>query len=156
MTTSSKVPKETTKVVKVSIKHTKALKKISGLPPFSMLPGPVMMGNQQYIPEPRTEEQRRIYEFQVLIPKTVSGKNHDLFGPLPNLNIEPSRPRDFFPTYHKCKPIGQAKKLRAERVNTVEESQSLTYETIDLRFMNNDFRVFKVTPSLKDPTDYLN
>lgn len=74
MATSSKVPKETTKAIKVSIKHTKAPKKISDLPHFATLPSPVMMGNQQYIPEPRTEEQPRIYESQVLIPITVSGK----------------------------------------------------------------------------------
>lgn len=62
----------------------------------------------------------------------------------------------FFTTYHKCKPIGQVKILRAERTATAEESQSLADETLDLRFMNNDFRVFRVTPSFKDPTDYLN
>lgn len=115
-----------------------------------------MMGNQQYIPEPKTEEHRRIYESQVLIPITVSGKNHAFFGPLPNLNIEPRRLRNFFPTYHKRKPIGQAKRLRAEKTATAEESQPLADETIDLRFMNNGFRVFRVTPSFKDPTDYLN
>lgn len=156
MSTSNKTPKETTKVVKVYVKHIRAPKKISDLSPFATLPDPVMVGNQQYIPEPRTEEQRRIYESQVLIPITVSRKNHALFGPLPNLNIEPSRLRDFFPTYHKCKPIGQAKRLRTERTNTVEESQSLADAIIDLRFMNNDFRVFRATPSFKDPTDYLN
>lgn len=156
MATSSKIPKETNKTVKVSTKQTKAPKKISDLPPFATLPGPMMMGNQQYIPEPRSEEERRIYESQVLIPITVSGKNHVLFGPLPNLNIDSSRLRDFFPTYHKCKPIVQAKKLRAEKATTTEESQSLTDETIDLRFMNNSFRVFRATTSFKDPTDYLN
>lgn len=142
MATSSKVPKETTKVAKVSIKQTKAPKKISDFPPFATLPGPAMMGNQQYISEPKTEEQRRICEFQVLIPITVSGKNHALFGPLFDLNIDYSKLRDFFPTYHRCKLIGQAKKLRVERTTTAEEPQSLTDETIDLRFMNNGFRVF--------------
>jgi hypothetical protein len=38
-------------------------------------------------------------------------------------------------------------------LNTVEEPK--TNETIDLRFMNNDFRVFRATPSFKDPTNYL-
>lgn len=79
-----------------------------------------------------------------------------MFGPLSNLNIEYSKRRDFFPTYHKCKPIGQAKRLRAERTATTEEFQSLADESIDLRFMNNVFRVFRATPSFKDPTNYLN
>lgn len=29
-----------------------------------------------------------------------------------------------------------------------------TDETMDLRFMNKNFRVFCATPSFKDPTDY--
>lgn len=95
MTTASKIRKETTKVVKVCIKQTNASKKISDLPLFATLPGPVMMGNQQYIPERKTEEQRRIYESQVLIPITVPGKNHALFGPLLDLNIDSSKLRDF-------------------------------------------------------------
>lgn len=152
MATSSKASKETTKVDKVSIKSTKVPKKISNLPPFAMLPGPVMRGTQ-YIPEPRTEEQRKIYESQVLIHVTVSGKTNVVLGPLPDLNTDPSKLRDFLPTYHKCKPIGQAKKLRA---NTIKEPQSSTNEPIDLRFMNNGVRVFCATPSFKDLTDYLN
>lgn len=72
-----------------------------------------MRGNQQYIPEPMTEEQRKIYESQVLIPVTVYGKTNALLGPFPDLNTDPSKLMDFFPTYHKCKPIGQTKKLRA-------------------------------------------
>ena len=156
MATSSTVPKETTKDVKVSTKQTKFPKKISVLPLFATLPGLVGMLNQQYIPEPKIEEQCRIYESQVLIPIIVSGKKHALFGPLPDLNIDSTRLRDFFPTYQKCKPIDQAKKLRVERATIDEESQSLIDETIDLRFMNNGFRVFRATPSFKDPTDYLN
>ncbi|XP_050919133.1 uncharacterized protein LOC127136640 [Lathyrus oleraceus] len=60
MATSSKVPK----AIKVSTKQTKEPKKISDLSPFATLSGPVMMRNQQYILEPKTEEQRRIYESQ--------------------------------------------------------------------------------------------
>lgn len=112
-----------------------------------------MRGNQQHIPEPKTKEQRKIYESQALIPVTVSRKTNALLGPLPNLNTEPRKLRDFFPTYHKCKPIGQSKKLKA---STTEEPQSSTNEPIDLRFMNNGFRIFRATPSFKDPTDYIN
>ncbi|KAI5396598.1 hypothetical protein KIW84_062704 [Lathyrus oleraceus] len=129
MATSSKASKETTKAAKVSIKSTKVPKKISNLPPFATLPGPVMRGNQQYIPEPRTEEQQKTYESQVLIPVNVFGKTNALLGPFPDLNTDPSKLRDFFPTYHKCKPIGHAKKLRA---STTEEPQSSVDEPIDL------------------------
>lgn len=153
MATSSKSFKETTKAAKVSIKSTKVQKKISDIPPFAMLPGPVMRGNQQYIHDPRTGEQRKIYESQVLIPVTVSGKTNALLGSFPDLHPDPSKLRDFFSTYHKCKPIGHAKKLRA---STTEESQSSTNEPTNLRFMNNGFRVFRATPSFKYPTDYIN
>lgn len=131
----------------------KVPQKISDFPPFATLPGPVMRGNQQHIPELKTEEQRKIYESQVLILVTISGKTNALLGPLLDLNIDPSKLRDFFPSYHKYKPIGQSKKLRA---NTTEEPQSSTNEPIYLRFMNTSFRVFRETPSFKDSTDYIN
>lgn len=55
---------------------SKAPKNISDLPLFATLSGPVMVGNQQYIPKPKTEEQRRIYASQVLIPISIFGKTH--------------------------------------------------------------------------------
>ena len=74
MTTSSKAPKEVSVDIKTTTTKTKALTKISELPPFTTLFAPMTVGNQQYIPEPKTEEQRRIYASQVLIPVSVSGK----------------------------------------------------------------------------------
>lgn len=50
-----------------------------------------MVDNQQYIPKPKTEEQRKIYASQVLIPIPVSGKTYVLSGPLDNLDIEFSK-----------------------------------------------------------------
>ncbi|KAI5395201.1 hypothetical protein KIW84_061703 [Lathyrus oleraceus] len=130
MATSGKASKETIKAAKVSIKSTKVPQKISDFPPFTMLPGRVMRGNQQHIPEPKTEEQRKIYESQVLILVTVYGKTNALLVPLPDLNTDPNKLRDFFPTYQKCKPIELSKKHRA---STTEEPQSSTDEPIDLR-----------------------
>ena len=154
MITSSKTSKEVSKATKTTSVKSKAPKKISELPPFTILPSPIMVGNQQYIPEPKTEEQRRIYASQVLIPVpvSVSSKTHALSRPLTDLDTDFSKLKEYFPSYHKCKSIGQAKKPRVEL--TVTENPK-TNETIDLRFMNNKFRVFCATPSFKEPTDYL-
>ena len=88
----------------------------------------------------------------MLILVSVSGKTHALSRPLTDLDTNFNKLREYFPPYHKCKPIGQAKKPRVE-IFTIENSN--TSETIDLRFMNNGFRVFRATPSFKDPTGYL-
>lgn len=151
MATSSKTSKEVSKATKTTSVKSKASKKILELPPFTILPSPVMVGNQQYIPESKTEEQRRIYTSQVLIPVSVSGKMHALFGPLTDLDADFIKLEEYFLSYHKCKPIGQAKKSKVEL--TAAENPK-TNETIDLRFMNNGFRVFHATPSFKDPTNY--
>lgn len=151
MATSSKTSKGRSKATKTSAK-SKSPKKISKLPPFATLPSPVMVGNQKYIPELKTEEQRRIYASQVLIPISVSSKTHALSGPLVDLDIDFRKLKEYFPYYHKCKPIGQGKKPRVE-LTTAEDPK--TNETINLRLMNNGFRVFRATPSFKDPTDYL-
>ena len=104
-----------------------------------MLSAPLAVGNRQYIPEPQTEEQCRIYNSQVLIPVSISKKTYAL--------------SEFFPSYHKCKPIGQARNPRTETTSTENPQAG---DTIDLRFMNNGFRAFRATPTFKDPTDYLN
>lgn len=134
MATSNKDPKEVTVAIKTITTKTKATKKISELPPFTILSAPITMGNQQYIPEPKMEEQRRIYASQVLIPVSVSGKNHALSGPLTDLDIDSSKLREYFSSYHKCKPIGQAKNPRTG-ITTIENPKAS--ETINLRFMNN-------------------
>lgn len=113
METSSKISKDISKATKTSVK-SKAPKKISELPPFATLPGPVMVGNQQYIPEPKIEEQRRIYASQVLIPIFVSSKTHALSGPLVDLDTDFSNLKEYFSSYHKCEPIGKARKPRVE------------------------------------------
>jgi hypothetical protein len=92
-----------------------------------------------------------IYASQVLIPVSVSNKTHALSGPLVDLDTDTSKLREFFPSYHKCKPIGQAKN---PRTSSSENTQS--ENTIDLRFMNNGFRAFRATPTFKDPTYYSN
>lgn len=152
MATSSEAPKEVSRAIKIKNVKSKSPKKILELPPFTTLPNPVTVGNQQYIPEPKTEEQRRIYTSQVLIPFSISGKTHVLSGPLTDIDTDFRKLKEYFPSYHKCKPIGQAKKPRVEL--TAVENPNAT-GTTDLRFMSNEFRVFRTTPSFKDPTDYL-
>lgn len=75
-----------------------------------------------------------------------------LSRPLADLDVDSSKLREFFPSYHKCKPIGQARNLRTE-VPTTENPKA--GDVIDLRFMNNGFRAFRATLTFKDPTDYL-
>lgn len=100
METSSKTSKDISKATKTPVK-SKTLKKISKLPPFATLPGPVMVGNQQYIPELKTKEQHKIYASQVLIPIYVYGKTHALSGPLADLDTDFSKLKEYFPSYKK-------------------------------------------------------
>lgn len=153
MATSSKALKGTCLSVKTTANRTKAPKKISELPPFSTLSAPLAVDNRQYIPEPQTEEQHRIYASRVLIPVSISGKNYALSGPLADLDDDSSKLREFFPSYHKCKPIGQVRNPITETTSTENPKAG---DIIDLRFMNNGFIVFRATPTFKDPTDYLN
>lgn len=153
MATSSKALKESGVSVKTIANRTKAPKKIFELPPFSMLIALLAVGNLQYILEPQTKEQRRIYASQVLIPISVSGKNYASSGPLADLDADSSKLREFFLSYHKCKPTGQARNPRTETTSTENPKAS---DIIDLRFMNNGFRAFRDTPTFKDPTDYPN
>lgn len=72
------------------------------------------MGNQQYIPEPPlVEEKRRIYQSQVLIPISISGKTYAMLGPLSYTTTNPDSLKEFFPTYHHYKPIDNGEKPRA-------------------------------------------
>lgn len=152
METSSKVPKKLSVAIKTTATKSKAPKKISDLPHFTTLSAPLTVGNQQYIPESKMEEQRITDASQVPIPVSVSRKNHALSRPLTDLDIDSSKLREYFPSYHKCKPIGQSKIPRTGITTTENPKAS---ETIDLRFMNNGFIVFCATPIFKDPTNYL-
>ncbi|KAI5430211.1 hypothetical protein KIW84_034693 [Lathyrus oleraceus] len=130
MATSSKAPKEASVSIKTTATRIKAPKKILELPHFTTLSTPLAVGNQQYIPEPKTEEHHIIYASQVLIPVSVSRKNHALSGPLTDLDIDSNKLRELFPSYHKCKPIGKAKNLRTGITTTENPKAS---EVIDLR-----------------------
>lgn len=152
MATSSKAIKEIGVSIKTTATKTKTPKKISELPPLAMLSSPLAAGNRQYIPEPQTEEQCRIYSSQVLIHVSISGKSYALSGPLADLDADSSNLREVFPSYHKCKPIGQARNPGIEITSTENLKAG---DIIDLRFMNNGFRAFRATPTFKDPTDYL-
>lgn len=98
------------KTTKESTKNTKDAKKSQGLPLVDKILGPNNVGNQQYVPEPLIEEQRRIFQSQVLILIYISSKTHVMLGPLLNLNVDHSKLKEFFPNYHRYKPIACAKK----------------------------------------------
>jgi hypothetical protein len=74
-----------------SSKHSKKTQD-STLHPAHELKGPMVIGNQQYVPEPPNEREKEcIYKSQVLIPVLVSGICHVMLGPLPNPDIKPDR-----------------------------------------------------------------
>jgi hypothetical protein len=80
-----------------SSKHSKKTQD-STLHPVHELNGPMIIGNQQYVPEPPNERDKEcIYKSQVLIPVLVSGICHAMLGQLPNPDIKPDRLKEFFP-----------------------------------------------------------
>ncbi|XP_050895364.1 uncharacterized protein LOC127101982 [Lathyrus oleraceus] len=79
-------------------------------------------------------------------------KNYALPGPLADLDADPSMLGEFFPSFHKCKPIGKA---RDPRIKITSTENPKAGDIIDLRYVNNGFRDFCVTPTFKDPTFYL-
>lgn len=87
-----------TKITKDSAKNTKDSRKSQGLPLSNKILGPNTVGNQPYVPEPLTEEQMMIFQIQVLIPISISGKTHAMLGPLSNPNDDPDRLKEFCPT----------------------------------------------------------
>lgn len=110
MATLDKALKETGVSIKTTATKTKYSKKISELPFFTTFFAPLAVGNQQYIPEPKTEEQRRIYASQVLIPVFVSRKNHALSGSLDDLDIDSSKLREFFSFLSQMQAYGASEK----------------------------------------------
>lgn len=111
-----------TKTTKESNKNTKDSRKSQGLPLANRILGPNTVGNQQYVPEPFTEEQRRISQPHVLIPISIFGKTHAMLGPLSNPNVDPDRLKEVFPTYHRYKPIVCVKKLKVSEKTHTEEN----------------------------------
>lgn len=95
------------------IKNPKDSKKQTTIPLVHKILGPKVVGNQHYIPEtPLEEEKRRIYQSHVLLPILISGKMHGIAGPLPIINANPERLKEYFLVYHRTKPIASRKKLR--------------------------------------------
>ena len=92
-------------------KYPKYFKKQSSLPVVHKILGPKAVGNQQYIPEPPLEEEKRhIYQSQVLIPEPPLEKTRVIYGPLPDVSTNPLKLKYYFPTYHKYKPITGGRK----------------------------------------------
>lgn len=80
-----------------------------------------------------------------------------MLGPLSNPNVDPDRLKDFFPTYHRYKPIACIKKPKVNEENPNPDNQGnlSNDEPIDLTYMNSGFRVFQSCPLFRDPSDYL-
>lgn len=139
-----------TKIIKESNKNTKDSRKSQTLPFADKILGPNTMGNQQCVLEPLTEEQRMIFQSQILIPISIYGKTHAMLGPLSNLNVDPNRLKEFSPTYHRYKPITCLKKPKANEETHIDENPRpdnqgnlSTDEPINLTYMNQGFRVFR-------------
>lgn len=78
----------------------------SPIPPLKKLSKPQQIGNAAYFPKLSSEEQRRIYKSQVLLPFTLFEKPHAMLGPMADLSANQENLKHFFPTYDRYKPIG--------------------------------------------------
>lgn len=148
-------------------KNSKDSKKQTSILLVHKILGSKFVGNQQYILEPPPEEEKwRIYQSQVLIPISISSKTRAIACPLPNINAKHERLKDYFPTYHRTKPIASRKKSKTSdetvsvEPNTVVDTQakSLTEpieKPINLDYMSNGLRVFCSCSLSKDPENYL-
>lgn len=73
------------------------------------------------------------------------------------MSINPAKLKEFFPTYHRNKPIVSKKRTRVNTEVTDKPtitSTELIESPINIDYMNN-FRVFCSCPLFKDPKDYL-
>ncbi|XP_058772354.1 serine/threonine-rich protein adg2-like [Vicia villosa] len=87
----------------------------NALQPVLKLQTPMQMGNQEYIPNPNTAEERAIYASQVIIPFELSVKTYAFMGPLPGENSSPNK---FFPAYYKTRPLVSKIKIDDEAAIT--------------------------------------
>lgn len=149
------------------IKNTKDSKKQSSLPVVHKILGPKVVGSQQYIPKPPLEEEkRRIYQSQILIPTFISGKTHVIAGPLKDVSTNLVKLKEYFPTFHRHKPIASGRKSKSsnedvgEEPTTIVDTQTkLSTEpietTITLDYLSIKLRVFRSCPLFKEPKNYL-
>lgn len=80
------------------------------LPLAHMLSFAIGIGNQEDVLEPLNyEENHQIYKSQVIIPYSIYGKTHALMGPMPDTYVVLTKIRDFFPSYHRTKPMVSVK-----------------------------------------------
>lgn len=148
-------------------KNPKDSKKQSSLPVVHKILGPKVVGNQQYIPEPPLEEEKRhIYQYHVLIPISIFVKTCAIVGPLPDVSTNLVKLKEYFPTYHRYKPITSRRKSKssnevvgAEPTTIVDTREKLSNEpietTITLYYLSINLRVFHSCPLFKEPENYL-
>lgn len=76
----------------------------------NMLHCATVNGNQIYVLElPNYEDKLRIYKSHVIIPYYIYEKIHALMGPMYDPYADITNIRDFFPSYHRTKPIVSVK-----------------------------------------------
>lgn len=130
-------------------KSSKDSKKQSTIAPVHIILGPTIVASQQYIPKPSLEEEKRcIYQSHVLILISISGLKHAILGLLPDVNVNPAKLKEFFPTYHYNKPIVSRKKsmdntkVTTAKPNALIDNQGKSSaepieNPINLDYMNN-------------------
>lgn len=98
----------------------------------------IVIGNQKYVPEPPNFETKlQIYKSQVLTPCPISGINHAFMGPTLDPVEGLANFKEFFPTYHRTKPIV-----------SIKEPMNLEHHTSTLR-------VFRLALPTKKNDDYI-
>ena len=82
-------------------------------PPEIFSTNPLSSSTNRYIAKPM-REWREAYDSQLLIPVKYGGNMYAMSGPLSSCVENPLKNSAFFPTHPRLKPIGCAKKPRAD------------------------------------------
>ncbi|KAI5389673.1 hypothetical protein KIW84_075101 [Lathyrus oleraceus] len=82
---------------------------------------PTLIGNQLYVPEPPLQEEKSlICKSQVLIPFIIAEITHAFSDPFSDVNTNVARINEFFPCYHRTKPLGAMKEPLAVALRLYE------------------------------------
>lgn len=119
-----------------STKNTNGVK--GPLSMANMIPCATVVGNEEYVREPPNyEEKLRIYKSQVLIPYTISETTHALMGLMHDPSEDLTNLREFFPSYHRIKPLVSIK------------------GAMNLEYLTTTLRAFQSAPPTKKHDDYI-
>ena len=127
-------------------------------PPEIFSINPPSSSTNRYIIEPMGEG-REAYDSQLLIPVRYGGKMYAMSGPLSSCAENPLKNGAFFPTHPRLKPIGCAKKPRADAEDATPANQQhpQTTDDINLQFMNKRNQIFRSSPNFSSEySEWLN